>query len=440
MNDNRNTVYAETLSSLIQMETVSVVGQTDLTAFYNFHNKLKETFPHVFSAVTVEEFDGSLLMRWAGKNSKKAPILLMSHHDVVEAAGKWTHEPFSGDIAEGKIWGRGTLDTKGNLWAMLQAADELAAEGFVPDRDTYFVTACNEETTGHGGDTISRTLQERGLRFYMVLDEGGMIMDAPIAGVKGTFAMIGVGEKGSTDLKFIARSSGGHASAPEKNTPLVRLGKFMAAAESSNCFQIKMSATVEEMIRRLSVGMPGPMKAAVGQIGKLKGIVAPVLPALSPSAGAMVKTTLAFTMSSGSEGRNVLPQEAWVIGNMRFSHHQGQEKSVAAIRKLAAKYKIETQVLEAGFESPMTDYNGEPFKLVERAVEAIFPGVHPAPYVMNGASDSRFFSRVSDHCIRFAPFLISNKQLDSIHGLDENVDVSTLAGAVDFFKYILKEN
>lgn len=440
MNETRNESYAKTLASLIQIETVSMVDQTDLTPFYQFHDKLREMFPHFFSVVTVEKFSGSLLMRWAGKDSGKAPILLMSHHDVVEATGKWTHGPFSGDIADGKIWGRGTLDTKGNLWAMLQAADELAAEGFVPERDTYFVTACNEETTGLGGDTISKTLQERGMRFDMVLDEGGMIMEAPIAGVKGTFAMIGVGEKGSCNLRFIARSSGGHASTPGKNTPLVRLGKFMAAAERSNCFTIKMSATVEEMLRRLSVEMPAPLQKAVGQIGKLKGIVAPVLPAVSSSAGAMVKTTLAFTMSSGSEGRNVLPQEAWVIGNMRFSHHQGQEKSIAAIRKLAARYKIETEVLEKGFESPLTDYNGEPFKLVERAVEATFPGVHPVPYVMNGASDSRFFSRVSDHCIRFAPFLISNQQLDSIHGLDENVDVSTLSGAVDFFKYILKES
>ena len=283
MNETRNETYAKILSSLIQVKTVSSVGQTDLSAFYRFHDLMKKTFPHFFAAVTVEKFEGSLLMRWPGRDSSKEPILLMSHHDVVEANGKWEHGPFSGAIADGKVWGRGTLDTKGNLWAMLQAADELAAEGFVPQRDTYFVTACNEETTGRGGDTISRTLQERGLRFFMVLDEGGMIMDAPIAGVKGTFAMIGVGEKGAVNLKFIARSGGGHASTPEKNTPLVRLGKFMAAAERSHCFTIEMSPTVQEMLRRLFVGMPGPMKLAAEQIGLLKGIVAPVLPAFSPS-------------------------------------------------------------------------------------------------------------------------------------------------------------
>ena len=437
--NERAQVYAETLAKLVRCETISSFENSDLTKFRAFHQLLRETFPRIFSVCEVEDFDGSLLMRWHGKDSAKEPVLLMNHHDVVEATGTWEHEPFSGDIADGKVWGRGTLDTKGGLWGMLQAAEELVADGFVPERDVYFESACTEETTGAGADLISKTLQERGIRFYMVLDEGGMILYDPIGGADGTFAMIGVGEKGCADLKFIARSNGGHASMPGKDTPLVRLGKFMAAAEKADIFEAKISDTVREMFVRMAPTMKGALKTVLGHVDLFDLPIRKLVPSFSNAAGAMLKTTLAFTMAQGSDGTNVLPQEAWVIGNMRFSHHQGGKASIEAITKLAKKYDIEVEVLDPGFESPLTDFNGAPFKLVERAVKAAFPDVLTSPYVMTGASDARYFSRVSDHCIRFVPFRISDAQLDSIHGLNECVDISTLAPAVDFYKYIIKE-
>lgn len=439
MSESRNLTYAKELSRLIQMETISVEGDSSLAKFERFHELLKEIFPKFFETATVENFDGSLLMRWQGKDSAKQPILLMSHHDVVEAPGKWSHPPFEGAIAEGRLWGRGTLDTKGNLWAMLTAAEEMMKEGFVPERDIYFESACNEEINGAGANAISAELKKRGIRFFMVLDEGGMMLEEPIGGVHGTFAMIGVGEKGCADLKFIARSSGGHAAAPGKNTALVRLGKFMAAAERANLFEVKLSPVVQEMFERMAPYSKGLMKKLFSNVEKFRPMLCKVMPGISPTAGAMLKTTLAFTMCQGSDGRNVLPQEAWVIGNMRYSHHQGKKASFYAVKKLAAKYQIEMKVLDPGFESPITDWKGKPFKLIEQAVSTVYPGVVSVPYVLTGASDSRFFGRVCDHCIRFAPFLIDEEQLDSIHGVDENVHIASLGPAVDFFKYIIKE-
>lgn len=439
MSDERSLGYARTLAGLIRAETVSEAGGGDIEKFRRFHGLLRETFPRLFAAAAVEDFDGSLLLRWQGCDPGKEPVLLMSHHDVVEAPGPWSHPPFSGDIADGKLWGRGTLDTKGSLFAMLQAAEELLAEGFVPERDIWFESARNEETDGAGADAISRTLAERGVRFYMTLDEGGMMLYDPIGGADGTFAMVGVGEKGCADLRFTARSKGGHASTPGKDTPLVRLGKFMAAAEKSDMFKAELSPVVQEMFRRAAPYTKGPMGFLFAHAGAFRAAMCRVLPGISPTAGALVRTTLAFTMCRGSDGRNVLPQEAWVIGNMRYSHHQGREASIRAVTDLAARYGVETEVLDGGFPSPVTDWRGEPFQLVERAVAAVFPGVTALPYIMTGASDSRFFSRVSDHCLRFAPFLIDEAQLDSIHGVDENVDVDTLAPAVDFYKFIIRE-
>ncbi len=435
---DRKNKYASELAELIRTETVSEAGGNDEAKFELFREKLFKMFPKLFAAAETECFYGSLLMRWRGKSDKE-PILLMSHHDVVEASGDWTHPPFSGYTDETKLWGRGTLDTKGSLWAMLRAADELVSEGFVPERDVYFESSCNEETDGSGSDRISTVLKERGIKFFMTLDEGGMIMYDPIGGADGSFAMVGVGEKGCADLKFIARSAGGHASTPGKNTPLVRLGKFMAAVEKSDIFRLSMPSVVEEMLRRMAPYMKNPLRAVFKNAGSLKPLLCKVMPLVSPTAGAMLKTTVAFTMSRGSDGTNVLPQEAYVIGNMRFSHHQGGRDSIEKISRLAKKFDIETEVMEAGFESPIADHDSEAFRLVERAIAAVFPDTKPVPYIMTGASDSRFFSRVCDNCLRFAPFTISDSQLESIHGVNENIDLDTLVPAVEFYKYIIKE-
>lgn len=438
MDNSRNEKYAAELAELIRAETVSETGKKNEAKFNAFHEKMFNMFPSLFAAAETEDFDGSLLIRWRGKSDKE-PLLLMSHHDVVEAQGEWTHPPFSGEIADGRLWGRGTVDTKCSLWAMLRAADELAAEGFTPERDVYFETACNEETDGSGADAITKALSERGIKFFMTLDEGGMMMYDPIGGADGVFAMVGVGEKGCADLKFIARSDGGHASTPGKNTPLVRLGKFMAAAEKSKIFDVKLPPVVAEMLRRMAPYMKDPLKSVFKNADKLKPLLCKAMPLVSATAGAMLKTTLAFTMSGGSEGANVLPMEAYVVGNMRFSHHQGGKDSIEKITKLAKKFNVETEIIDAGFESPVSDYKSDAFKLIERAVTEVFPGTVPVPYIMTGASDSRYFSRVCDNCIRFAPFTIDEQQLDSIHAADENIGVDTLAPAVDFYKYIIKE-
>lgn len=436
MIDTRCQSYGEDLAKLIRIPTVSELVRVDRSILEQFHDQLRALFPCVFANCDVENHDGSILLRWRGQTDQM-PVLLMNHQDVVPAKGEWKYPPFSGRIVDGKIWGRGTLDTKAGLWAMLQATQELMADGFIPDRDVWFFSSCTEETDGAHADRISMDLKNRGIRFAMVLDEGGMILDEPIGGAKGSFAMVGLGEKGSANLRFIARSEGGHASTPGADTPLVRLGKFMAEVEKGKLFDIQISPSLDRMYQVLASGMEGPMGFVLGHPRLFKPILKKTIPSVSDAAAAMLRTTIAFTMAQGSEGANVLPQEAWVIGNMRYSHHQGAEASIAAVRELAKKYGIETEVLNAGFPSPMTDHHSAGFQLVEQAVCHTFPNVIPCPYLMMAASDCRFMSRVSDCCLRFAPFKISQEQMKSVHALDENLDLDTLAPAVDFYKYLI---
>ncbi len=433
---DRSERYAHTLSKLIQAKTVSCRNQTDLSTFYAFHQLLRETFPRLFTVCEVEDFSGGLLLRWRGRGEKE-PILLMNHHDVVEAEGDWTYPPFSGTVSDGKVWGRGAIDTKGGLFAMLQAADELAKEGFVPAQDVYFESARDEENDSISADLISRELVRRGVRFSLVLDEGGMIEREPIAGAEGLFAMIGVAEKSYIDLKFTARSAGGHASTPEKNTPLVRLGRFMAEVEDSDIFDVSLTPPVAEMLRRMAPTFSDERRTQFADTASLAHDRA-ALDALPSMLRAMTRTTLAFTMARGSEGRNILPQEAWVIGNMRASAHQGITVSVAAVRRLAEKYGLSVEILEDGFPAAVTDYRGEAFRRVECAVKAVCPEAIPVPYIMTGATDARFMTRVSDNCLRFLPLRVSGEQHARMHGVDENVDVAALPVAVDFYKAIIK--
>ena len=436
MSTSRERQYADILSALIQVETVSATAGKDRSKFYRFQQVLRTQFPHLTKTCEWEDFDGSFLLRWRGR-SESDPILLMNHHDVVEAPGAWIHPPFAGELADGKLWGRGVLDTKGGLFAMLQAAEELIQDGFTPPQDIWFLSACTEETDGSGADTISKALEKRGIRFAFVLDEGGMIVQDPLDGVKGAFAMIGVGEKGCADLKFIARSEGGHASTPARNTPLVRLGKFMAEVDRGRIFKASVSPTVATMFSRLSASMSGILKYALRYSRLLSPLLCAVMPYISSTANAMLRTTVAFTMGEGSEGINVLPQEAWVIGDMRYSHHQGYAASLEAITALAATYNIEVQVLYEGFDSPLSDHNSEAFRRIEKAVGKVFHDVKTTPYIMTGASDCRFMSRVSDHCLRFSPLTVRNEQLDGIHGVNENVDIAALPPAVDFYRCIM---
>ena len=163
------------------------------------------------------------------------------------------------------------------------------------------------------------------------------------------------------------------------------------------------------------------------------------MPLLGATAKSLISTTIAFTMMGGGEAVNVIPREAWIIGDMRCSHHQGMNASIERITKVASKFGLEVEIVDASVESRMTDYKGKAFRLVEEAVMATVPGVDACtPYVMTGGSDARFFDRVCDQCIRFLPFIIDSEQMDSIHGINECLDISTMIPAVEYYKYMMQ--
>ena len=437
--EKRTAAYAEKLSKMVQYETVSEQGNPQVEKFLGFHRLLEELFPLLHEKLEKTEIDGNLLYYWKGRSSAK-PLILMSHQDVVPAEGEWTHEPYSGDIADGKVWGRGSGDIKCGVMSFMQAVEELLAEGYVPENDVYLASSCTEEWGGDGAPKIIAELESRGVKPYMVCDEGGGIINEPIGGVPGNFAMIGVFEKGQGRLKFTARSSGGHASAPPKNSPIARLAPFQNHVEKHNPFKRVISKEVRAMFEALAPYGSFPMKLLLGNVWLFGPLMKLAMPAVSSQAAAMLQTTIAFTMQSGSDAYNVLPQEASVGANLRYIPHQGMEESNAIIEKIAAKYGLETEIVVAEDFSPPVDITGEGWKMITAAIEKTFPGLPQSPYVMTGGTDSRFYQKICDNCFRFAPIIYGPEQLKGMHGIDENIEAACLPGAVDFYKNIIDLN
>ena len=365
------------------------------------------------------------------------PLVLMSHQDVVPVEGDWLHGPFSGDIAEGKVWGRGASDTKCSVMAFFQAAEELLQAGYTPPCDVYLSSSCTEEWAGDGCPKLVAELERRGVRPWLVCDEGGGIINEPIGGIHGNFAMVGVFEKGKADVTFSAASNGGHASAPKAHSPIARLAAFVHHIETHRVFRRKMPPEVAAMFATLAPYASFPLKLVFGNLWLFRPILLQVLPMISAQAGAMIRTTMAFTMASGSDACNVMPSRATVSANMRFIPHQGMEESLAIVKRLADKYQLEMEVCAANDYTPATDIHGEAFQTVQRVIAQTFPGCAGSPYVMTGATDARFYQAICPNVVRFAPVIYGPEQMKGMHGLNENIEYNCLPGAVDFYKNLI---
>jgi len=435
----REQAYAEKLARMIRYETVSYKGRIQREKFLGFHKILEELFPLVHQHLEKTEIDGSLLYYWKGRHSDR-PVVLMGHQDVVPAEGVWKHEPFSGDIENGRVWGRGSADTKCSVMSFFQAVEELLEEGYVPDQDVYLSSSNTEEIGEEGCPKIVRELERRGVRPWIVNDEGGSIVTEPMKGILGNYAMIGVLEKGQGNLQIIARSNGGHSSYPPKNSPIVRLSKFLCEVERRSPMRSEMNRQAREMFSSMAPYGPFWMRLLFGNLWLFRPLLTVLMPSISAQAGALLRTTVAPTMQSGSDGCNVLPQEATLTLNLRYIPHQDMEESNEAIRRIAEKYGLEVRVIDAYPSCEPVDSGSEAFRLVESVISEVFPDLPCIPYVMTGGTDARHYQRICDACIRFSPVVYGPDQMKGMHGLNEYLDTYSLPGAVDYYKTLISRN
>lgn len=424
--------HAKNLSEMIQIPSVSVRGNSDLTYIYKMHEKLEELYPLIHSKLEKTDIDGALLYRWKGKNPDRLPILLMSHHDVVEATGEWKYPAFSGTIAEGKIWGRGAIDTKGALCAILESVEYLLSIGFTPSCDVYIASSCNEEITGDGAVKTVDYLYKKGIKFELVMDEGGSVM-GDMLGSNAQTAMVGIFEKGRANIKFIANSHGGHASIPFKNNPFARLAKLIDRIETRPPFKKKITAPVKRMYKEMVPYMPFKYRLVLGNLWLFGWILPLVMSKMGGQANALVSTTCVFTQAKGSNGANVIPEEASVTANMRFMIHEPLEPSLKKVLKIAQRYDIWMEMISGYDIPPVANMNTYAYRQVIKQIKDTFGDIPVIPYVMLAGTDARHYTKICDCVLRFVPLTMSDAQMKSAHAVNENLDVASLSRAVKFY-------
>lgn len=436
--EEEENLYAHRLSEMIKVPTISKKQEEDYPDFIVFQKKMQELFPLTFSKLENHNISGNILLRWKGKKEGNG-TLLMGHQDVVPVdQSGWTRDPFSGAIEDGCIHGRGAMDCKSTMCCEFSAVEELLAEGFEPEHDIWLFASRNEENSGGGSEAAVEWLKENGIRLNAVMDEGGAVVGNIFPGLKQDCSAVGIVEKGFCNVKFIARSAGGHASTPPKNSPFIRLSKFMLEVEKTSPFKRKFITPVPEMFKSVAPYVNFPLRLVLSNMWLFGGVVKKVLPAVSSEGGAFIASTCAFTMSGGSTAANVLPDEAYVIANIRPSVHQNAQETIAVLRKIAEKYDIETEVLMERDASNTSSPESDEFRYLTKCINECLPDTVATPYLMTGGTDSRQFEAVCDNVLRFTPTRLTGEQLAAMHAANENIGVKAMAEGVKFYRYYIE--
>ena len=426
---------AKDLASMIRCKTISHANASldDETEFLKFEMLLPELFPHVFWGCEFEKLNSRALMfRWKGE-TESAPIILTAHFDVVDInEAEWSKPAFEGLIEKGEIWGRGTLDTKSTLYAILAAADARIAEGFMPDRDFYFCFGGDEEVLGGGAPSIVDELEKRGIKPCMVLDEGGAIVDNVFPGVKTASALIGIGEKGNWNLKMKAVSKGGHASAPPPNTPVDMIAEACVKIRKYP-FKFRVTPPAKELFNTLAPHSNFLYRLIFSNLWFFKPVLDIITRKQGGELNALMRTTAAFTMTEGSSGANVLPSEASMTMNVRILEGDTQESVINRMKKLVKNDSIEYLPLNGSEASKSSPTNTMGYSAIARAVKESFPGVLVSPYLMIAGSDARHYLRICDNVYRFSGMYLSKEERAMIHGRDERISVDKLADTIRFY-------
>ncbi len=431
---------AERLSRMVQLPTVSAeLGQRGMQPFDDFVALLAELYPLVHERLELERHtDLGLLFRWRGRE-QAAPLVLMAHYDVVpvDETEPWTHPPFSGLIEDGWVHGRGTLDDKGPLIVILEAVENLLATGFTPGRDVYLSFGGNEEVYGDAARTIAASLRDRGVVPWLVLDEGGAVVNAPLPFVRGEVAMVGVGEKGVLTLQLSAHGEGGHASAPPPLTAVRRVARALDRL-GPGTFRPRAPRAVSAMLRSLAGRTTGAPRLLYRALASMNPLTARVFAAMGGEPAALVRTTVAPTMLAGGTAANVLPSQATATVNLRIALGETVETTVRRVRRRIGDPKVEVAVVEGDDPSPESASDNAQFALIAGAVASAYPGVAAVPYIMMQASDARHFHRFSPAAYRFAPLRMSAAQRASIHGVDERVEIASLQAGERFHRALIE--
>jgi carboxypeptidase PM20D1 len=436
-------VLAEHLAESLRFRTVSYRDPSQFQGeeFLRLHRYLEKVFPRVHSVLTREIAGNfSLLYTWEGQDTNLKPILLLSHIDVVpvETETRWTHPPFDGDQADGHIWGRGALDDKSGVLAILEAIELLLQEGYRPQRTIYLAFGHDEEVGGfQGAAAVATLLKSRGIRTECTLDEGGAILDGMVPGVSSPVAMVGIAEKGYLNLELTAEDVGGHSSMPPPQTVIGRLSNAIHRLEQ-HPFRAHLSPAMREMFSFLGPEMAFSKRFFTANLWLFAPLVTRMMER-EPQSAAWLRTTTAPTIIEGGFKENVLPGKARAVVNFRILPGDSIKEVIEHVIRTIRDPQIKVKAEQPGTEpSSVADTGSESFRILQKTISEIFPNVLVSPYLLSGGTDSRHYEPVSGPIFRFLPIGLEHKDLERIHGMDERVSIENFRECVLFYrKFIL---
>ena len=431
------------LSEAIRIQTVSPEEATkmDSAPFIEYRAFLEKSYPLVHQRLTriiCEKYSYAYV--WKGTDSTLSPHILMAHYDVVpvepSAVKLWTALPFGGEVKDGSIWGRGAVDDKSSMIAIMEAAESLLKQGFQPKRTVLLCFGYNEESSGSGARAIVAWLQQQKIRASLVVDEGGEISREKFKDLKRPVAMIGVGEKGYVTFDLLAQHPGGHSSRPDPETSIDILAKALVNLRSVQTPE-RILPPVRELLTRVGSNSDDFIqRAMLNNLWLFQPIVVSQLEK-DPDSRAMISTTLVPTILESGIRENVIPSNAKAIVNSRILPGETYKDVEAFVKKAIHDDRVKITIAGdfANDPSATTDVQSPAFSLVQKAITAVTDSVIPTPFIMLGATDSRPYRMISDGVINFTP-LTDTK---GFHGIDERVPVAEYRRAIGFYEFLIRD-
>jgi carboxypeptidase PM20D1 len=409
----------------------------------NFHAFLAKSFPRVHAQLTKEIVnDHSLLYTWKGKDDRLKPILLMAHMDVVPVdpatEKSWTHAPFSGQVADGYVWGRGTMDDKASVLGILEAVERLLADGFQPQRTVYLAFGHDEEIGGNDGAAkIAELLRSRRIELDFVLDEGMNILSGVIDGISAPVALIGIAEKGYLSLRLTVETPGGHSSIPPADTAIGMVSRALQKLETAP-FPANLRGPTRQMFEFLGPEMAWPRKSALANLWLFEPFVTKQLTG-SPLTNAIVRTTLAPTIFHAGVKENVLPTHAEAVINLRILPGETIRGTTEQVRTTIHDARIKITPLPLQMEpSGVSEIASAGFKTLQRTIGETAPEVIVAPALLVAATDSRYYAALTKNIFRFLPMTLTRKDTERYHGIDERISIADYLRCVRFYAQLVR--
>jgi acetylornithine deacetylase/succinyl-diaminopimelate desuccinylase-like protein len=378
----------------------------------------------------------NLVARLRAPDAAAGPTLCyLGHVDTVLAnADEWTHDPWSGDIADGFLWGRGALDMKSQVAAEIAAASSLARSGWRPAAGELLIVAVVDEETGGslGAEWITRTHPEK-VRCDLLINEGGGAVfeyGSPPTPARRFYGAC-CAEKGVFRFTVITEGVAGHASMPAMGeNALLKMGPVL---ESLAARQPSYELTDEPLEFLRGIGEdPADPAAAVARLRAAD-------PRLAIMFEPMLGVTFTPTRISASEKINVIPSRAELKVDCRVPPGLGEQEVRAGIAEVLgdeaeSSWRIEFSERVVGNRSPVAS---QLMDTIATLISENDPGAEVVPVVLPGFTDSRHFRLAFPECVAYGFFPQRHQSLlqgaPLIHGADERIDVRDLAFATQVY-------